>query len=147
MAVSSLRYRPNAPPPQESNHGYVMFDGKATEYHHWLFRTQLKLRTAKKTDIANVIQTVVENLRCEALHVAMQIGIDALIASDGSGGELLIDRMKEHIFPVAQQEAKALYKECHNVKDVALTRQSGESMQNYIFRRRGGRYSSSWIPR
>ena len=105
-----MRYRPNAPPPQESKLGYVMFEGKATEYHHLLFRTQLKLRTAKKTDVPNVVQNVVENLRGEAMQVAIQIGIDDLVAPDGSGGELLMSKMKEHIFPVAQHEAKALYK-------------------------------------
>ena len=136
MAVSSLRYRPNAPPPQESKLGYVMFDGKATEYHHWLFRTQLKIQTAKKDDIANVITNVVENLRGEAMQVAVQIGIDTLISPDGYGGRMLLEEMRKHIFPVAQHEAKALYKEGHNVKDGALTRQNGESMQNYILRRR-----------
>ena len=76
MAVSSLRYRPNAPPPQESKQGYVIFDGKATEYHHWLFRTQLKIKTAKRNDGAQVIQNVVENLRGEIMQAAVQIGID-----------------------------------------------------------------------
>ena len=76
MAVSSLRYRPNAPPPQESKLVYVMFDGNATEYHHWFFRTQLKIKTAKRDDVAHVIQNVVENLRGEATQKAVQIGID-----------------------------------------------------------------------
>ena len=44
--------------------------------------------------------------------------------------------MRKHIFPIAAHEAKELYKECHNVKDSVLTRQSGESMQNYILRRK-----------
>ena len=122
MAVSSLRYRPNAPPPEENKHGYVVFDGKATEYHQWLFRTQLKIKTAKRADAANVIQNVVENLRGEALQVAIEIGIDALVATDGAGGDLLLEEMRKHIFPVAQHEAKALYKEGHNVKGGVLTR-------------------------
>ena len=32
MAVSSLRYRPNAPAPEENKHGYVVFENKPTEY-------------------------------------------------------------------------------------------------------------------
>ena len=99
MAVSSLRYRPNAPPPQESKLGYVIFDGKATEYHHWLFRTQLKIKTAKRDDIPNVIQNVVENLRDEAMQVAAQIGIDALISPDGYGGELLLEGDEKAYIP------------------------------------------------
>ena len=120
MAVSTLRYRPGAPPPEENKFGYVVFDGRATEYHNWLFRTELKLKTAKPDDegkegknIQNVVQNVVENLRGEALSVAMEIGIEELIKPDGSGGKKLIEAMAKHIFPIAQYEAKELYKEGH----------------------------------
>ena len=108
MAVSLLRYRFYAQPPEESKFGYVVFEGKATEYHRWLFRTQLKLQTAKKTDVPKVVQNVVEVLRGKAMQVAIQIGIEDLVAPDGSGGELLMSKMKEHVFPVAQHEVKAL---------------------------------------
>ncbi len=81
MAVSSLRYRPGAPPPDESKFGYVVFDGKPTEYRRWIFRIQLKLSTVKKdeegkSDVQQVILNVVEKLRGEALQVAMEIGIE-----------------------------------------------------------------------
>ena len=46
--------------------------------------------------MANVIQQVVENLRGEALQVAIEIGIDVLIVQDGSGGEKLMEEMKKH---------------------------------------------------
>ena len=141
MAVSSLRYRPGAPAPDESKFGYVIFDGRATEYHIWIFRTRLKLSTAKKgedgkSNVRQVIQNVVENLRGEALQVAMDIGIDTLVQEDGTGGEKLLDAMRKHIFPIAQYEAKELYKEGHKTREGVLTRQSGESMQNFILRRR-----------
>ena len=44
MAIASLRYRPNAAPPEESKAGYVVFSGDAHEYHYWRFRTDLKLK-------------------------------------------------------------------------------------------------------
>ena len=43
MAVSSLRYRPNASQVEESKAGYVVFSGDAHEYHYWHVRTMLKL--------------------------------------------------------------------------------------------------------
>ena len=50
--------------------------------------------------------------------------------------ETLIAALRKHIFPIATHEAKELYKEGHDMKDSVLTRQSGESMQNYILRRK-----------
>ena len=73
MAVSSLRYRPNAPLPEESKFGYVIFDGKPEDYHHWFFRTELKMKTAKDSDLPNVAQQIIENLKGHALQVAIEI--------------------------------------------------------------------------
>ena len=92
-----MRYRPGAPPPEESKFGYVIFDGRATEYHNWIFRTQLKLSAVKrgedgKGNVQQVIQHVFENLRGEALQVAMDIGIDVLVKEDGTGGKKLSTR-------------------------------------------------------
>ena len=83
MAVSSLRYRPNAPLPEESKFGYVISDGKPEDYHHWLFRTELKTKTAKETDLKSVAQQVIENLNGQALQVAIEIGIEALLEEGG----------------------------------------------------------------
>ena len=54
-----------------------------------------ELKTAKRTDVAQAVQSVVENLRGEATQVATQIGIDALIAAVGSGADKLLGKMKE----------------------------------------------------
>ena len=62
MAVSSLRYRPNAPAPEENQFGYVVFSGSPSDYHHWLFRTQLKLKTAKDDEKVKTVQNIIENL-------------------------------------------------------------------------------------
>ena len=81
-------------------------------------------------------QNVVENLRGEALQVAIEIGIDTLVQSDGSGLDTLIEKMSKHTFPIAQHEPKELYFEGHKTHDGALTRQYGESMQGYILGRK-----------
>ena len=106
MAVSSLRYRPGAPSPEENKFGYVVFDGRPEDYHHWLFRTDLKVKTAKTEDRRSIVQQVVENLKGQALQVAIEIGIDALLEEGCM--EMLKKGMDKHIFPIAQTEAKEL---------------------------------------
>ena len=96
MAVSSLRYRSHQALPEESKFGFVVFSGDAHEYHYWLFRSRLKtssipvlandasdeairIATDKRKEI---MRQVVENLRGDALSVAM-IGQDTLFAVGG----------------------------------------------------------------
>ena len=69
MAVASLRYRPNAEPPEENKFGYVVFSGSAYDYHHWVFRSELKMQTATGSKVSETMQNIVENLRGEALAV------------------------------------------------------------------------------
>ena len=108
MAISSLRYRPGAPPPEENKQGYVVYSGDPKDYHHWLFRTNLKMKTCKPDEFHRVAQSVVENLRGEALQVAIEIGIDELVEENGSGLKKLIVKMGKHIFAIAQHESKAV---------------------------------------
>ena len=76
MAASSLRYRPNATAPEERKFGYGIFDGRPTEYHHWLFRTQLEAKAAKKEDVPQVLQYVVENSEKEGGQPRFQFVYD-----------------------------------------------------------------------
>ena len=112
MAVSSLRYKPNAPVPEENKFGYVVFDGKPEDYHHWLFRTDMKVKTAKEGDMKSVVQQVVENLRGPALQVAIKIGIDKLLEVSEEGKPVGMGKLKEQtekfIFPIAKTEIKEL---------------------------------------
>ena len=94
MAVSSLRYRPNAGSVDESKSGFVIFDGTPHQYHYWYFRTKLKIASVPTTTeeskpeaIAfaidkrkDCIRQIVENLKGEALNVAMEVGIEELYA-------------------------------------------------------------------
>ena len=156
MAVASLRYRPNASPVEESKAGYVVFSGEAHEYHYWHFRIQLKLELIPALPDGNgqvdegfydpdsyetvvtkrreVMRQVVENLRGDALNVAMEIGITRLYGDDGP--KLLQEAMLSYIFPVARHESKQLYKEGHKVREGVFVRQTGKSMQSYILRRK-----------
>ena len=95
MAISSLRYRPGAHPPEESKHGYVVFNGDPKDYHHWLFRTRLKIKTCKQDEFPRVAQNVVENLRGEALQVAIEIGIDNYPCAVGRFGLRYANREDE----------------------------------------------------
>ena len=134
MAVASLRYRPNASLPEESKFGYVVFSGDPVDYHHWCFRTELKFATCKDEDAPRTMREVIENLKGDALAVAIEIGSAALLADTGK--KKLIAAMLAHIFPIARHEAKALYKEGHKTSDGVFTKQHGESMQSFIPRRK-----------
>ena len=134
MAVASLRFRLNSSLPEESKSGYVIFDGNPCDYHHWFFRTQLKIRTTKEDEMSRTIQQIVENLRSDALNVAMEIGLDILL--DDGGVEVLYAKMLAHIFPVSRHESKALFREGSKTREGVFTRQPSESMQSYILRRK-----------
>ena len=126
MAVSSLKFRAGEHA-TEDKHGYIQYSGAPHEFHHWKFRTELKMMSAgDEKDRTKTVARIVENLRGEALTVAMDVGLDALTADGGI--TTLIDRVREHIFPIRRDEAKALYREGHKVPGV-FSRQPGETMQ------------------
>ena len=93
MAVASLRFRANPSAAEENKFGYVVFDGTPHEYHYWLFRYRLKVASipspspnAKPEEVRtieekrrSVMTQVIENLKGDALGVAMDVGIDDLL--------------------------------------------------------------------
>ena len=135
MAVASLRYRPNAINPEENKLGYVIYSGSAVDFQYWKFRTELKIACCKDDDdYRKVAQNVIETLRGDPLQVAMDIGIVALISRSSNGLTTLVQKIQDKIFPLKDEEAKALYREGHKIGGV-VSRQSGESMSSYITRR------------
>ena len=82
---------------------------------------------------------VIQGLKGDAVLVAQEIGMDKLNAEGdslvSSGLELLIREMKAAVFPQTQNEAKDLFKVFMKAGG-PLSRQLGESMQQYINRRR-----------
>ena len=135
MAVASLRYRPNSAAPEENKFGYIVFSGDAVDYYSWLFRTELKFKVTKDEEFSKTMTNVIENLRGDALSVAMEIGMDELLKPD-TGAKKLFDAILEHVFPIARHESKALYKEGHKTREGVFVRQPSESMQSYILRRK-----------
>ena len=97
-------------------------------------RTNLKLDATKTEDMPKTLREVIENLRGDALSAPIEIGTAALLAKGGNNK--LMKAILEHIFPITRHEAKALYKEGHNTHEGVFTRQTGESMQSYILRRK-----------
>ena len=55
--------------------------------------------------------------------------------SDKSGIKKLIEDIEKHIFPLAKEEAKTLFKEGQREGGGVLARQKGEPMRSYIERR------------
>ena len=135
MAVASLKFRPTAIAPEESKFGFVVFSGEPHEYHNWHFRTQLKLKTTSKDDFQKTMTNIIENLRGDALNVAIEVGVDVLL-NPNSGEKELFEHMVAHIFPIARHESKALYKEGHKTREGVFVRQPSESMQSFILRRK-----------
>ena len=135
MAVASLRYRPNAQNPEENKLGHIIYNGSAVDFHHWKFRTELKIACAKDdAEYQKVAQNVVETLRGDPLQAAIEIGIPTLTSKTAKGVEQLIGRVQGEVFPLKDEEAKALYREGHKIGGV-LSRQAGEGMTSFISRR------------
>ena len=130
--MSSLRFRPNASVPTETKSGFFIYDGSAAEFHHWQFRTQIKVRSTKPDDMPRTISSIIEGLRGDALQVAIDLEADTLLNTDGSGVTKLIEDIRDYVFPQREDEAKALYREGHKVGPNSLSRQPSESMTSYI---------------
>ena len=133
-ALQSLRYNPIAKGPEEIKFGYVVYDGSPVDYHHWRYRTQLKVDASSKDDMKKTILNIVESLRGQALQQAEDIGNANLLKEDGSGVKTLLENMKNFVFPLQEQESKELYAAGHKIGGI-LARQDHEPMTSYIQRR------------
>ena len=107
MAVASLRYRPHGQPPEENKHGYVIYSGTAVVYHHWRFRTELKVVCVRDRDeYQNIAQQVVESLRGDPLQAAVDIGIATLTSQANGGIKKLMDTVRDQVFPSRRKKPK-----------------------------------------
>ena len=160
-AVSSVSFsRPNDTQAKMTKTGAFIYSGSPSLFYEWEFRTRLKVREAG-TDAekyAGKISSVVEGLRDDAFILAKELGFEAIchpgkevssiIAGEAeddllgdsvderpAGVDVLIDAMKTMVFPRVDQEAKELFKQ-YLKNGGSLSRQSGESMQHYVSRRK-----------
>ena len=79
MAVASLKFRPHTGTPDETKGGFIVYDGNAAEYHHWYFRTTIKVKATKKEDIPRTTSQIIESPRGDALQCAVDMGQDELM--------------------------------------------------------------------
>ena len=115
------------------------YDGSPQGFYEWKFRVELKAMSyelnLKKGDDPDVktVSDIVDNLRGDALQVAMDLGTSELAKSGGI--DKLIDEVRKIVFPVKKLEAKELYNQGHRPNGI-LTKQPNETMLSYISRRR-----------
>ena len=91
--------------------GIPIFDGSATQWTDWQFRTDCKYKAAKPEDKARVIASVIEGLRGDAAQIAMDIGTEVLMNEDHTGLSVLTEPLTSQIFCKKEAEAKVLYKQ------------------------------------
>ena len=145
-AVASVLFTRGGDGHQVTKSGSYIYHGEPANFHEWEFRTELRVKAAGNdpTQYAEVMSRVVDGLRGEAFITAKELGTDRLWqpgSAEGddeevvSGAKLLIDAVRRIVFPLTTHEAKELFRQyCH--PKGPLARQRGESMQQYVSRRR-----------
>jgi len=134
MALKSLLFRSGAKVPDETRFGYVIYDGSARDYPYWRFRTELKLSCVPKEkpeEYAKCARDIIEALRGDPLQTAIDMGISTLTSQEFDGITTFMDKVLNDVFPLKDEEAKALYQEGHKIGGL-LSRQPSENMTCYI---------------
>ena len=98
-----------------------------------VLRQSVSGRAPPQADMSEVVQRVIEGFRREAILIARHIGLDRLCQPDGL--EYLLERIKQHVFPLQSQEASKLFR-VGQLRTGPLSRQQGESMLSYVSRRK-----------
>ena len=120
--------------------GSYIYKGDASNFHEWEFRTRLCLKAAGDNinRYAEHMSNVVDGMIGDAFVVAREVGIDKLChpgdAFTDSGVDVLIKAVKA-VFPLTTYETKELFRQIVKPSG-CLARQVGESMQQYVNRRR-----------
>ena len=138
MALEGLLYGSGREELVNDKAGFPIYTGTATHFEEWEFRVTAKWKALendekkeqKRTELAS---KVTDALRDDAMKIAQDIGLDALIQKDGVPG--LVTAMRNSVSVKRDLEAMQLYKEGSKVKGL-LSRQTGESMQSYVLRRK-----------
>ena len=98
LSISSLRYRRWAPTglPAETKGGAFIYDGSASTFHEFEFRTMMRFQTAKPEDRPAVAAKIVEGLRGDAFAIARDVGMTELLSENGV--KTLIERIRQQVF-------------------------------------------------
>ena len=157
-AVSSVLFARGDSFHQETKTGSYVYYGNASNYHEWEFRTKLRMQGKKDNDYIEAASKVVDGLRGDAFVIAQELGLselwkgpreEAIAQQETDGGEeaemletetvsgidKLIKAMRAMVFPYTTHEAKELFRQYCRTSG-ALSRQNGESMMQYISRRK-----------
>ena len=108
-------------------------------------RTGVKPEDAEKVveKRKDVMRQIVENLRGEALNVAMYIGIEELYGENDA--EKLMEQMTAYIFPIARRASNHLYREGIQLMTVySYDRVASRCNHTSCAAGAGGRCWSSW---
>ena len=132
MALKSLTYQHDTQY-EGTRAGIPVYDGSATSFHDWTFRTSVKLLAAKPDDKARVVASVIEGLRGEAADIAMDLGAEELL-KEGSL-TMLTEALRNRSFLKKEAEATVLYTHGHKKKGL-LSRQPSDTIVSYISRRK-----------
>ena len=138
MALEGLLYGTGREGLLNDKLGYPIYTGTASLFEEWQFRVMGKWdalagdkdKDLRRTELASKVS---DALRDDAMKIAMDLGRPELISADGVAK--LVEMMRESVNVKRELEATELYKEGGKQKGV-LSRQYGESMLSYVFRRR-----------
>lgn len=143
-AVASVLYSRGADNHQVTKSGSYIYSGDASNYHEWEFRTRLRVKASGDDPgrYAEAMSKVVDGLRGDAFIVAKEVGLDSIWypgdaddSQSGGGVDTLIGAIKLSVFPMTTHEAKELFRQ-YCKPSGSLSRQVGESMHQYISRRK-----------
>ena len=125
---------------QNDKAGQPIYSGSAGLFEEWKFRVLAKWdaladskaeeKDSKRTELAS---KVVGTVRDDAMKIAMDVGRIELIAAGGI--PKLVEKMGAQVNTKSELEATELYEEGGKKKG-PLSRQFGESMLSYVFRRK-----------
>ena len=110
----------------------------AANFHEWEFRTRLRIAGKTGDHLIEAMSKVCDVLRGDAFVAAQEVGFDSLCEIvDGRqrGIDTLVNHMRGMVFPLTEHESKELFRQyCRPGR--LLSRQNGESMKQYVSRRR-----------
>ena len=122
----------------EISTGACIYYGDAASFHEREFRTRPHIACKTFDQYIEAMSKVCDGLRGDAFVAAQEVGLDNLceiIDGRQSGINKLISHMREMALPFTEHESKELFHQyCR--PGGPLSRQSGESMKQYVSRRR-----------
>ena len=82
MAILALTYQHNFQY-EGTRDGVPIYDGSATGFTDWSFRTKVKWNAAKADDKLRVMSQIIEGLRGDAADIVRDIGVEDVLKEDG----------------------------------------------------------------